>query len=110
MSSTIEQVGPLLSRLEDELRRLHLWADQPPSAEALESSAPFCCDRMGLQSWLQWVYLPRMRGLLERGERLPAHSGIAPMAEVYFQQRPQPVVELIALLRELDRAIEAGGR
>jgi len=108
MYSTKVRLESLLSHLETELRQLDLWAGRAPPQEALQSSAPFCCDRIGLECWLQWVFLPRMRDLLARGGSLPAHCGIAPMAELYFGQRDIPVTELIALLRELDRVIEAG--
>lgn len=102
------QVELLLTRLEAELRRLDLWAERPPPAKALQSTVPFCCDRMGLECWLQWVFLPRMRALLASGGSLPTHCGIAPMAELYFEQRDLSVPGLIALLREIDRVIEAG--
>ena len=106
MNSTNLRLELLLARLEAELRRLDLWSAQPPPPAALLSSAPFCCDRMGLECWLQWVFLPQMRALLAKGGSLPARCGIAPMAELYFQQRAISVTELIALLRELDSVIE----
>jgi len=109
MCSITDRLQRLLIRLEAELRRLELWAERPPSPTALQSTAPFCCDRMGLECWLQWVFLPRMRRLLDRGGSLPARCGIAPMAELYFQQRGIAVRDLIAVLRELDGVIEAGG-
>lgn len=108
MYSTNVELSALLTRLEDELRRMGLWAQQPPPPTALQSSAPFCCDRMGLECWLQWVFLPRMRALLERGGRLPDRCGIAPMAELYFGEQDLQADELITVLRELDRVIEAG--
>jgi len=102
------QLTLLLTRLETELRWLDLGTEQPPAPKALQSSVPFCCDQMGLESWLQWVFLPRMRALLDSGGSLPTHCGIAPMAELYFKQRDRRASELIALLRELDRVIETG--
>ena len=64
MYSTHTHLELLLTRLEAELRRLELWGERPPPTAALQSSVPFCCDQMGLECWLQWVFLPRMQGLL----------------------------------------------
>lgn len=98
----------LLTRIENELRRLGLWSESPPPADALKSRVPFCYDTLGFEQWLQWVFLPRFWSLLKQGASLPPHSGIAPMAEVYFEQKSIRAVALIAALHEFDRLIENG--
>lgn len=98
----------VLTAIEAELRRLGLWSDTRPSAAALRSQMPFCFDTLAFEQWLQWVLLPRIWALLQQGAPLPPHSGIAPLAEVYFEQQAVEATDLIALLREFDRLLETG--
>lgn len=96
---------PLLDAIETELRALQEWRDSPPSAEALASTAPFCVDTLTLPEWLQFVFLPRMRWLLDKGLPLPGQCGIAPMAEEYFRRHSRSRVALTGLLRQIDEAL-----
>lgn len=91
--------------VERELRVQGWWAVNPPSAEALASVEPFCVDSMAFEQWLQWIFLPRMKALLEAGAALPAVSGIRPMAEMVFQQRLGEAAGLLAVLEDFDRLI-----
>jgi uncharacterized protein YqcC (DUF446 family) len=82
------------------------WEMQPPSAEALASPEPFCVDTLAFEQWLQWIFLPRMKQLLEAGAALPSVSGIQPMAEqVYGGGQAEKARGLIRLLGEFDRLI-----
>jgi uncharacterized protein YqcC (DUF446 family) len=49
--------------------------------------------------------VPRMRLVLAGSDPLPAASEIAPLAEVEFRRLSQDTQQLLALIRELDRAI-----
>lgn len=91
--------------VERELRVQGWWAVTPPSAEALASVEPFCVDSMAFEQWLQWIFLPRMKALLEAGAALPAVSGIRPMAEMAFQQRLGQAAGLLAVLGDFDQLI-----
>lgn len=106
MNAQIHHIADLLLAIEAELRQLQLWDAQAPSIEALQSQAPFCYDTLALHQWLQWVFLPRMKEILEQGEELPARSGIAPLAEEVFQKYEQDTVQLIRLLSEFDAIFE----
>ncbi|TBW54481.1 YqcC family protein [Marinobacter halodurans] len=77
-----------LLAIEVELRRLDYWEHEPPEPEALQSSQPFCVDTLTFTQWLQFIFLPRMKDLIEEERALPAVSGIAPMAEEFFRQEP----------------------
>jgi uncharacterized protein YqcC (DUF446 family) len=104
-------VSELLRRMELEMQRLALWEATPPPPRALASPMPFCYDTLRFEQWLQWVFLPRMRQIVEQGAPLPPRSDIAPMAELAFEGRQQETVRLVALLREFDHLIhEDGGR
>ena len=102
-----ERIASLLGELEKTLRAASLWESMHPDHAALESEQPFCVDTLRLPQWLQWVFLPRMRALLDARAPLPPRCGIAAMAEMYFLGQEGAALErLIELLAEIDRAIE----
>ena len=98
-------VADQLLLIERELRQLGWWQNEAPSAEALASHAPFCIDTLAFEQWLQWVFLPRMKALLENARPLPTVSGIREMAEMTYREQAQRVRGLLDLLGELDRLL-----
>lgn len=65
---------------------------------------------MDFTQWLQFVFLEKMKMLVEAGHALPEVSGIAPMAEEHFRGREQSGRKLIALLEEMDQLLSSGRR
>ena len=103
--SRVGRVADSLLRIEIELRRLGAWESEPPPAEAFRSDKPFCLDTMAFTQWLQFVFVDRMKVLIEGGHRLPEVSGIAPMAEEHFRGRPESGRALIRELEVMDRLL-----
>lgn len=101
----ITRVADSLLVIEAEMRRLSVWSTERPSTSALQSSQPFCVDTLEFTEWLQFIFLPRMKMMIERNQSLPAVSGIAPMAEEYFRGSRQSVKGLIQELETLDRLL-----
>lgn len=99
------QVADSLLRIEIELRRLDVWESEAPPEEAFRSTQPFCIDTLEFTQWLQFVFVERMKILIEGGHPLPSVSGIAPMAEEHFRGRPESGLELIRELEEIDRLL-----
>ena len=97
------RVAALLIDLEAQLRTRLLWDIEEPDPTALASTQPFCIDTLSFPQWLQFVFLPRMRALLDEGHPLPTKCGIAEMAEMHFDAAD--AVAVIALLREIDLAV-----
>lgn len=95
------QTQAKLAQITHALQAAELWSDQAPSAAAMASTAPFACDLMPLEQWLQFILLPRMQTLIETGAPLPTQIAIAPMAEHVWLDMP-PHQTLISLLNELD--------
>ncbi|AYF90102.1 YqcC family protein [Pseudomonas sp. JS3066] len=91
--------------IERELRALGWWVETPPSAEALASQTPFCVDTLAFEQWLQWIFLPRMKVILENGLELPHASGIRVMAEEVYRERLVEVGRLLDALGAFDRLI-----
>lgn len=102
---TAAEVADCLLAIEMEMRRIDVWSSEPPSDEALASTQPFCIDTLAFTEWLQFVFLRRMKTIVEQGHELPGVSGIAPMAEEYFRARPEPGDGLVRELETIDRLI-----
>ena len=60
---------------------------------------------LAFEQWLQWIFLPRMKVLLETGAALPSVSGIQAMAEMVYQQQPSTARRLLELLGVYDRLL-----
>lgn len=104
MDARFPAVAQQILLIERELRVQGWWEEQAPSAEALASVEPFCVDSLAFEQWLQWIFLPRMKDLLEAGAALPRVSGIQSMAEQVYSQQAR-AQGLIALLGEFDALI-----
>lgn len=108
MSDSRDQIGQVadsLLRIEIELRRLGLWDEEPPPPEAFQSTQPFCIDTLEFTQWVQFVFVERMKVIIENDHPLPAVSGIAPMAEEHFRGRAESAEGLVRELEEIDRLL-----
>ena len=108
MDRRISKLAEQLLLIERELRALGVWTPSPPDAQALASQEPFCVDTLSFDQWLQWIFLPRMKTILERGEALPTVSGILAMAEMVYRDQPQRVAGLLRALERFDVLISRG--
>lgn len=104
MSSPPETLPDSLDAVETELKSLGLWQAAPPVGNGLTSRAPFCHDTLSLPQWLQWIFLPGMRALLEGGHTLPETCDIAPYAREVLKNDPG-TTRLIVLIKRCDRLI-----
>ncbi|MCL1073591.1 YqcC family protein [Shewanella dokdonensis] len=97
------QTAEYLRTIEHELKRLQLWSDTHPSAVALASTAPFACDTLPFEHWLQFIFLPKMQVLVEQQLPLPTEIAIAPMAHYVWAQRPvmRDLINVLEMLDEL---------
>ncbi|OLQ89330.1 pseudouridine synthase [Vibrio ponticus] len=91
----------LLNQLEQQLREVELWQDMPPSAQALASEQPFAIDTLEPHEWLQWIFLPKMRQLIEAELSLPQGFAIAPYFEECWKQHTH-YVSVITVIRQID--------
>ena len=96
------EIAAVLIDIEAQLRQLGLWQARPPPPEALASDQPFAVDTLTLSQWLQFIFLPTLYGMLERGETLPRECGIAPMAEEYFRGSGLATGQLLDALARVD--------
>lgn len=101
----LDEVTDCLLRIELELRRLEAWSDVSPSDEALQSTEPFAVDTLEFTEWLQFIFLAKMKVLVERDHPLPTISGIAPMAEEHFRGRGDAGLRLVQELELMDQLL-----
>ena len=96
-----QQTSELLDLLETELGNARLLSTEQPSKEAMNSQAPFACDTMSFEAWLQFIFLPRMRVMVSQNSPLPSNIAIAPMAEQVYQSRTD-LLNVIDVLHQID--------
>ena len=87
------------------MRRLGMWERDPPRPEALASTQPFCFDTLTFEQWLQWIFIPRMKRILEQGLALPRQSDIHPLAEEVFSGYSADTHALLGLIKTFDELI-----
>ena len=105
MDGRVLAIADQLLLVEREMRAIGLWGEESPSPERLASVEPFCVDTLALEEWLQWVFLPRMKLIVESGADLPSASGIRAIAEVAYAEEGARVAALLEALGTFDRLI-----
>lgn len=95
-------IAKVLVDIEVELRQLRLWESQTPSVTALSSTAPFAIDTLTFPQWLQFIFVPRLRGLVEARAPLPQSCQVTSMAEQYFSTSNVHCVSLNKCLQKMD--------
>ncbi|WP_407704085.1 YqcC family protein [Zophobihabitans entericus] len=87
------------------MRKTSLWQTSAPEPSAFESVEPFCVDRMHAHEWLQWIFLPRMKALIDMRAELPTNFALHPYFEEAFKEQDEhnKLLELIKQLDELSQ-------
>ena len=105
MDARFPLIAEQLLLIERELRLQGWWDAESPGAEALSSVEPFSVDTLDFHQWLQWVFLVKMKQILEQDLPLPNASGILEMAEMVYADRPQESLGLRDALKKFDQLI-----
>lgn len=100
-------VADVLLKIECEMRQCSLWSTKLPTESALQSIQPFCVDTMGFNEWLQFVFIPKMKQIIEEGHLLPSSCDISAMAEESFALYAVNTHTLLNLLIECDEILMA---
>lgn len=99
-----------LNAIEFRLREIGCWSEERPCAEALSSTLPFCYDTLDIEAWLQFIFIGRMRELLEQGDPLPEACGILPYIEMLGASGRVADAEIVRLVGEIDQHISAASQ
>ncbi|MCL6417331.1 YqcC family protein [Aestuariirhabdus sp. Z084] len=104
----VSELSGALNEVEAQMRALKLWQGAPPPAEAFASREPFCIDTMGFDQWLQWVFIGRLRAMLDAGAELPGKSELLPLADEFFKGRTARCGPLLSAIAKVDRLLTQG--
>ena len=99
------RIADVLLEVEANLRTSGHWEEDQPPPTALSSAVPFCIDTLRFEQWLQWIFLPRMKQILEQAKPLPAKSGIYEYAQDYFRKGDLRSDSLLKLIKRFDDLI-----
>lgn len=99
---TPDKLREQLNHIEAILRQYQLWQAIAPPNHALHSEQPFCLDTLQPCEWLQWVFLQRMRTLLDNNLPLPTTCTLTPYYELALANDHPAQATLLAALGELD--------
>ena len=100
-------ISTLLDAVEAEMQRNGMWQEASPSAAALASLEPFAIDTLSFDEWLQWIFIAKLRTMIDVGAPLPSSCSVAPMAEESWARRSPEPKEIIALLVRIDLTLSA---
>jgi uncharacterized protein YqcC (DUF446 family) len=107
MKDRYEQAGEKLEEIANELKGLGAWQGEPPPPEKLQFSHAFAMDTMSFEQWLQFVLVPRVRGIIEEKGEFPDDSSLGAKAHrEYVMWGGDPRYgRLVDLLFEFDSLI-----
>jgi uncharacterized protein YqcC (DUF446 family) len=113
-----EAVRQKIDAIENEMKRIGEWQNDPLPDEAYDIQEAFGTDKMSLSQWLQFIFIPKVRELLETNGPWPELSQVGTYAAreyLFLQPLPsnpqeystqgsvdQKELELVKLLQEFD--------
>ena len=104
------QMGATLETIEVELKRIGFWQDNPPDLLALCDSGEIksYLDAPSFELWLQCVFLPRARLMLQNDQLPPSSSvGVIAMRQYDYHSYVEEAQPLLRLLNAFDAQVNA---
>jgi uncharacterized protein YqcC (DUF446 family) len=99
-------VAQKIAEIEAEMRRLGLWQAEPLAPECYNFTQAFAADTMSIDQWLQFIFIPRVREIIERVGEFPPTSSVAPRVLREFDGSPFDITTLHLRLYEFDRLFD----
>jgi uncharacterized protein YqcC (DUF446 family) len=96
-----DRVREKIAAIETEMRRIGFWQSEPPRPEQYDFKAAFAMDTMAYGQWLQFVFIPRVKELLNSGGAWPGSSHVGTQA-IRESDGMTETSELVSLLSEFD--------
>jgi uncharacterized protein YqcC (DUF446 family) len=95
------QAAQKISEIEAEMKRIGYWSPDPLPEEAYDFQQAFAMDTMAFSQWLQFVFIPRVREIIEEHGTFPSNSMVAAQAVREFDG-DWDASQLLSLLSEFD--------
>lgn len=90
-----------LEQLQDKLLEVGLWQDEPIDEQLLNSDMPFYLDTLSGEQWLQFVFIPKLRELLDNELHQNIKISLKPYFEETFKDHPHKE-SLLSILANID--------
>ncbi len=100
-----QRASAQIDSIEREMQAQGLWQKEPLPAEALRFERAFGADTLTFYQWLQFVLVPRVRGLVAEGGAFPRTSEVAAYA-VRELDGDDRAAGLLPLLADFDALFE----
>lgn len=95
-----------LERIEQALKKIDLWQALPPSQDAFLSQQPFALDTMKSYEWLQWIFIPRIRAIIDANSAIPPFA-LHPYFEEALKESEKNIDHLLDLIKQLDELTQS---
>ena len=96
-----DRIAESIAGIESEMKRIGYWSVNPLPDQAYEFSAAFAMDTMSFTQWLQFVFIPRVRQVLEERGSFPGESMVGVQAAREFDG-DEKADRLVRLLSKFD--------
>ena len=94
-------LGRALEQLETVMEQEGVWPKKMPAEQdlnnAMESAVPFAVDFLAFESWLAFIFIPKMRILSKQETPLPLMQ-ITPAAEIYLSSAHQRTLSQLQVI------------
>jgi uncharacterized protein YqcC (DUF446 family) len=98
---TYGDVTEAIDRVEADLKHIGYWRNEPLPPEMYQFTQAFAMDTMPFSCWLQFIFIPRVRSIIDVGGEFPASSMVAAQAVREFDGAAE-ADELISALSDFD--------
>lgn len=95
----------MLEKIEAEMRKIDLWQNTPLEPAQYHFREAFAMDTMSYAQWLQFVFIPRVRGIIDEHGEFPTQSMVGVQAMREFDGLHE-AANLTSLLHDFDALIE----
>ena len=105
IESRYQTITNALNHLEATLSELGLWSNERPSGQALSSMQPFCYDTLEPEQWLQFIFIGRLREIIEQRDVLPNTCSITPYLDMLNNSGREIHPKLYKTVKEIDELL-----
>lgn len=100
-----EAVTAELKNLQSQMERHGLWQTMPPAPEKMMSTEPFSIDTLSFLEWLQWIYIARLRAIIDANAELPSGAQVYPYGEEAFKAEGIQADDILLTVKRLDQLL-----
>jgi uncharacterized protein YqcC (DUF446 family) len=103
MPPAYETVASKIDAIEAEMKRIGYWQDTPLDPAQYDFRAAFAGDTMAFPQWLQFIFIPNVRRIVNERGTFPPSSQVGAYAVREFDTYGAEVSNLTTLLAEFDQ-------